>query len=169
MVGGHCIGVDPYYLRALAEREGLRASVIRNARQVNEDVPRRILEQALCHAAAAGRVISTVQIGVSFKEDVPDFRNSQALWLAQELTRIGLRPKIVDPHVDQTEAGLSDLEFTDFNRLQNVDLLVLAVPHISVIESADWQKILAPDALVLDIKSALRTVALPEGVRRWSL
>jgi len=169
LVGGHCIGVDPHYLRALAEEKGLNASIIRNARRVNDEVPKRILNQILKHAAHLRRVPKIVQLGLTFKEDVPDIRNSLAWSMAQEISEIWRDAIFVDPVlVGHRKTLNNDLIATDIPN-QKFDLCILAVPHHAFRQSLDWSKVMAPGGLLIDLKSVVPDEVLPRGVQTWRL
>ncbi|MFY2658226.1 nucleotide sugar dehydrogenase [Achromobacter xylosoxidans] len=133
LVGGHCIGVDPYYLMHKAAAEGYPARLIVAARETNDSMAGFLANLAIKRMACEGLLrpgaVVTV-LGATFKEDVPDIRNSKVVDLVRELGKYGVTPQIVDPHADP--AGFSHeygLELTAVSQTRPADALLLTVPH----------------------------------------
>ncbi|MCR6636416.1 nucleotide sugar dehydrogenase [Devosia sp.] len=174
LVGGHCIGVDPYYLTYRAEREGYHPQVILAGRRVNDSTGVRVAQECIKLSMAAGRVVKRVTVlGVTFKENVPDIRNTRVVDIVRELEKFGIAVQISDPL-----ARSSDLrheygyELTPIDDLAPADAVILAVPHNEYVEGG-WGLITTSLAdksgLVLDIKSKLDPSGKPEGVELWRL
>jgi len=158
LVGGHCIGVDPYYLLHKSESVGYHPDLIHTARQVNNrvgaHVAQRVLEllQARGHALAQARVLV---LGVTFKENCPDLRNSRALELAQALQAAGAQVQVQDPWVGPATLHGSGLHWVEAPDPQGYDAVVLAVAHdrFRSMDRAAIQALLRPDGVVYDVKS----------------
>lgn len=158
LVGGHCIGVDPYYLLHKSESVGYHPDLIHTARQVNNrvgaHVAQRVLEllQARGHALAQARVLV---LGVTFKENCPDLRNSRALELAQALQAAGAQVQVQDPWVGPATLHGSGLHWVEAPDPQGYDAVVLAVAHdrFRSMDRAAIQALLRSDGVVYDVKS----------------
>jgi UDP-N-acetyl-D-glucosamine/UDP-N-acetyl-D-galactosamine dehydrogenase len=166
LVGGHCIGIDPYYLAACAQAAGHEPEIILAGRRINDGMgdhfAARIAEQ--CGAAKP----RTLVLGLTFKENLPDLRNSKIVDLIQGLQTRGHSVDVHDPHADAAEAksayGLSLL--SELPNGAGYDCLVGAVPHAAY-RDFTFDGVVKPGGLVADIKGQWRNVALPEGLRRW--
>lgn len=168
LVGGHCIGVDPYYLAALARNQGISPDVILSGRRVNNAVIEHIKNKVLEEFPLLERAPKVAILGLTFKEDVPDVRNSKSLDLYRLLTSLSIKVEAVDEVVQR--AGLDiGAPLRSLESLNNIDVLILAVPHEGVINRLDFSKILTPNALVLDIKSAIPRSIRSNKYRYWSL
>lgn len=158
LVGGHCIGVDPYYLLHKSESVGYHPDLIHTARQVNNrvgaHVAQRVLEllQARGHALAQARVLV---LGVTFKENCPDLRNSRALELAQALQAAGAHVQVQDPWVGPATLHGSGLDWVEAPDPQGYDAVVLAVAHdrFRTMDRNAIQALLRPEGVVYDVKS----------------
>lgn len=133
LVGGHCIGVDPYYLTYRAEQMGYHSQVILSGRRINDDMGRYVAEQLVKKLIAADVPVKTARVailGFTFKENCPDTRNTKIVDIVNELAEYGIVPEIADPQADAAEAKrLYDLTFTDVSELKNMDAVVIAVAH----------------------------------------
>ncbi len=174
LVGGHCIGVDPYYLTYRAEKAGYHPQVILAGRRINDGmgqhVARECVRGLLRRKGAAG--IVTV-LGLTFKEDVPDTRNSKVVDIVRELESFGLRVQVADPMALPTDAEHEyGLTLTPLEALSPADAIILAVPHQSYIEGG-WalvSKLLrGGEGLVLDVKSRLDRTQIPQKIELWRL
>jgi len=161
LVGGHCIGVDPYYLTAKAEELGYHPEVILSGRRINDGMGAFIAQKLIKMLVAAEKPINGARIGIfglTFKENVPDLRNSRVPDIIRELHQFGLQPLIHDPMADADEAAHEyDVRFTDLSAFPALDALVLAVPHRQYLAD-DAQALLGllkPGGVVVDVKSAL--------------
>lgn len=159
LVGGHCIGVDPYYLKYAAEKVGVEAKMITAGREVNNAVPERLMKLTRQHSRAHNLVWSDTRIlvlGLTFKENCPDMRNSLAVKLTDCLASSGAAVTAWDPFLD---VEISSAECID-PRVQNngfdqqFDILILAVPHREIIDEFDQflNLLSAEQGLILDVK-----------------
>ena len=174
LVGGHCIGVDPYYLTAKAEEVGYQPQVILAGRRINDGMGRFVAQKAIKLMVSTAIALSTARVGVlglTFKENVPDLRNSRVPDIIDELRSFGLVPLVHDPHccalTAKHEYGLS---LDKLSRFRDLDALILAVPHAAYLASDDVVgSMLRPGGVLIDLKGALAARTMPAGVVRWSL
>ena len=133
LVGGHCIGVDPYYLTYKAEMLGYHSQIILAGRRINDDMGRYVAENVVKSLISADKPIKGAKVailGFTFKENCPDTRNTKIIDIVNELKEYGIDPVIADPEADSDEAKrLYGVEFTDFNDISRMDAVVLAVAH----------------------------------------
>lgn len=174
LVGGHCIGVDPYYLTHASERLGYRPEIILAGRRINDDMGRYVARKAIKMLVQRGRTVQSAKVavlGLTFKENVPDLRNSKVPDILAELSDYGIESTIHDPLADPDEAKHEyGLSFTAPEDLAEIDVLILAVNHqhyLDQIESLLAR--LSPDGVFIDIKSAVDPALVPAGVSYWSL
>jgi UDP-N-acetyl-D-glucosamine/UDP-N-acetyl-D-galactosamine dehydrogenase len=174
LVGGHCIGVDPYYLTHCAERAGFHPEIILAGRRTNDGVPQRIARECVRRLLRRGRAEPPVTVlGLTFKEDVPDLRNSKVAELVAELASFGCRVQLHDPTVEASEARrVHGLDLLDESELEPAQAVILAVPHRSFIERG-WSLVaglLRPEGgLVMDVRARLDRTLKPEGVELWRM
>lgn len=159
LVGGHCIGVDPYYLLHKSESVGYHPDLIHTARQVNNRVGEHVANRVLAMLAERGRSPAHSRIlvlGVTFKEDCPDLRNSRALELAQRLADGGAQVDVSDPWVGPAALADEGVNWLAEPAAGSYDAVVLAVAHESfkAMDDAHIRNLLAPAGLVYDVKSA---------------
>jgi UDP-N-acetyl-D-glucosamine/UDP-N-acetyl-D-galactosamine dehydrogenase len=175
LVGGHCIGVDPYYLTARAEAVGYYPEVILSGRRINDGMGGYVARRLVKLLIAANRPVKSAKIGIlgiTFKENVPDLRNSRVPDIVAELREYGIEPVITDPLADP--AGVAHeyaLTLVPFEQLGELDGLILAVPHRAYGE-AGWEKVfaaLAPGGIFIDVKSTVARDIVPPGIAYWSL
>jgi len=174
LVGGHCIGVDPYYLTAKAETEGYRPEVILAGRRVNDNMGAFIASKLMRMMSANAVPLHKTRVGIlglAFKENVRDLRNSRVPDIARELRNFGVDTMIHDPMADaehaQQEYGIALVDAAAFKDLHG---LVIAVPHRTLM--ADRAKLFAmlrPDGALVDVKSVLDPATVPAGISYWSL
>ncbi len=175
LVGGHCIGVDPYYLTHKAERTGYHPQVILAGRRINDGMGKYVAEQTV-RMIAAGSAIKGAQVnvlGLTFKEDVPDVRNSQVAELVRELASYGVRVAVHDPVADREEARHElGLSLVSWDELPRADALVVAVAHRSFV-SMPMERLtakLASGGCFIDVKSRFERRALEAaGFSVWRL
>jgi UDP-N-acetyl-D-glucosamine/UDP-N-acetyl-D-galactosamine dehydrogenase len=166
LVGGHCIGVDPYYLTHKAEMLGYHPEVILAGRRINDGMARFIAESAVKQLARAGFAAhgaKAIVAGLAFKEDCPDLRNSKVADLVAELRNYGIDVHVHDPVVDAHEAKEEyGIELESWEALPRAELVVLAVPHRELIERplSSYADKAAPGAVFVDVKSRLDPAAL---------
>lgn len=159
LVGGHCIGVDPYYLLHKSESVGYHPDLIHTARQVNNRVGAHVAARVLAMLAERGRSPAQSRIlvlGVTFKEDCPDLRNSRALELAQRLGEAGAEVDVSDPWVGPAALAQAGVQWLAEPVSGRYDAVVLAVAHarFKAMDEAAIRGLLAPGGLVYDVKSA---------------
>jgi UDP-N-acetyl-D-glucosamine/UDP-N-acetyl-D-galactosamine dehydrogenase len=170
LVGGHCIGVDPFYLAHKAAEVGHHPQIILAGRTVNDAMPAFIAD---CLAARLPAGASILALGLTFKENVPDLRNSKAAELVLTLADRGFALSVHDPLADPAEAlALYGLRLLD--RLPAAgafDALLAAVAHraYATLDGAALARLLRPGGLVADLKGLWRRLELPPGLERWVL
>ncbi|WP_057882137.1 nucleotide sugar dehydrogenase [Tsuneonella troitsensis] len=174
LVGGHCIGVDPYYLTSAAERLGYRPEVILAGRRINDSMGGEVARKGVKLLLSQGGGLSGAKVGIlglTFKENVPDLRNSKVPDIVAEFREFGVEPLIHDPHANGDEAQHEyGLTLSDEADLHDLDILVLAVNHRHYLEDTeDLVARLKPKGILLDVKSALDPKAMPQGRIYWSL
>jgi UDP-N-acetyl-D-galactosamine dehydrogenase len=171
LVGGHCIGVDPYYLTAKAESLGYHPEVILAGRRINDNMGRFIAQKTV--KLLGPRLDARIGVvGLAFKENVPDLRNSRVPDLVAELREFGLRAWVHDPVVDGSDAMHEHgIELVSADTLVDLDALILAVPHREVLANLDgWLGRVLPGGVVVDVKSVIDPARLPTSeLRLWSL
>jgi UDP-N-acetyl-D-galactosamine dehydrogenase len=174
LVGGHCIGVDPYYLTFRAEKAGYHPEVILAGRRINDGMGQRIARECvrgLLRRKGTGGIVTV--LGLTFKEDVPDTRNSRVVDIIRELESFGLSVQVHDPMADAADARHEyGVTITELDALLPADAVILAVAHGSYLDGG-WsliQKLLIGGAgLVLDVKMKLDRSSQPAGIDLWRL
>ncbi len=132
LVGGHCVAVDPYYLSQLAQEKGILPQVILAGRRVNDGMGSFVVQKTIRLLAQSGAAFSQARIGIlgaTFKENVPDLRSSLVVNMVRELDGFGIAPIVHDPLADPEDAAAEGITLHPFHDLQNLDALILAVPH----------------------------------------
>ncbi|MBQ4243910.1 MAG: nucleotide sugar dehydrogenase, partial [Clostridia bacterium] len=133
LVGGHCIGVDPYYLTYKAEMLGYHSQVILAGRRINDDMGRYVAENAVKKLISAEKPVRNARVailGFTFKENCPDTRNTKVIDIYNELREYGINPLIADPAADSAEAKrLYGVYFCDMKDIKDMDAVILAVSH----------------------------------------
>lgn len=133
LVGGHCIGVDPYYLTYKAEMLGYHSQIILSGRRINDDMGKYVAENIVKNLISADKSVKNAKVailGFTFKENCPDTRNTKIIDIVHELREYGIKPIIVDPIADVEEAKrLYGVEFADMSKICDMDGVVLAVAH----------------------------------------
>ncbi|AKV01850.1 UDP-glucose dehydrogenase [Labilithrix luteola] len=175
LVGGHCIGVDPYYLTTKAQQLGYQPEVILAGRRINDNMGRYVagrLVKLLVNADIPVRGARVGVLGLTFKEDVNDIRNSKVPDILRELREFGIQALIHDPLANAKETAHEyGLSLASLDELQSLDALVFAVAHdayLSMGEPAIAARVRDGGVLV-DVKSALRPEAIGDRIRYWSL
>ena len=169
LVGGHCIGVDPYYLTFRAEKAGYHPEVILAGRRTNDAVGPRVGRECIRRLLAAGKARPTVTVlGLTFKEDVPDTRNSKVVDIIAELRSFGVSVQVHDPLADPEEARREyGVTLCPLEQLVPADAVVLAVAHRAYVEQG-WALVASllrgGDGVVFDVKGVLDRAARPLGV-----
>jgi UDP-N-acetyl-D-glucosamine/UDP-N-acetyl-D-galactosamine dehydrogenase len=174
LVGGHCIGVDPYYLTMKAEELGYLPEVILAGRRVNNNVGRFLAQKAVKFMTSMDVPLRKAKVGIlglTFKENVPDLRNSKIPDIVAELAQFGIDAMVHDPLGDPKEAlDEYKIEIAPLERFTGLDALILAVAHKEYIANVDAIYARVRDGgVVIDVKSVLPVKAPPRGIRLWSL
>ncbi len=175
LVGGHCIGVDPYYLADLSQRLGHYPQVILAGRTINDAMGRYVATSVGAALAARGYTAAAriLVLGLTFKENVPDLRNSKVVDIVRELEAMGHRPQVYDPLADPDEAmaeyGIPLLRSLD--EATGFACVIGAVAHqaFRALPAAALVRLTAADGIVADIKGIWRGLDLPKTIGRWSL
>jgi UDP-N-acetyl-D-galactosamine dehydrogenase len=174
LVGGHCIGVDPYYLTHRAEKAGYHPEVILAGRRINDGVGRRVAQECvkrLMHNGSSSKLVTV--LGLTFKEDVPDIRNSRVVDVVNELTSFGASVQIHDPLASPIDALHEyGIQLLEREQLQPAEVVILAVPHLPYLQ-AGWPLMLSllrnARGSVMDVKSRLDRVNVPNCIYLWRL
>ena len=176
LVGGHCIGVDPYYLTHKAERTGYHPQVILAGRRINDGMGKYVAEQTVKRMIAAGSAVKGAKVnvlGLSFKENCADVRNSKVAELAAELASYGAEVAIHDPEASAEEAERElGVRLVDWDALPRAEALIVAVAHrrFLTMEFSKLQEKLVPGGCFIDVKSRFDRAALEAaGCRVWRL
>ncbi len=174
LVGGHCIGVDPYYLTYRAEKAGYHPEMILAGRRINDGMGARVARECMRALLQRGSSNATVTIlGMTFKENVPDIRNTKVIDIAQALTEVGIAVQVHDPVALPEEAAEEyGMALTPFEALKPADAVILAVAHKEYVDGG-WPLIagLLKDGkgTVLDVKSRLDRAQRPKEIELWRL
>lgn len=172
LVGGHCIGVDPYYLTYKSEQLGYKSRVILSGRIINDEMASYVAKKTVQAIIKSGVDISKAKVlimGTTFKENVSDIRNSKVADLIKELKGYSLQVDVIDPHADHEELlheygyGLTDKIASDYNAV------IVAVSHDKYAnqEVSYFKEITAPNAIIVDLKGIYRNKL--KGMNYWSL
>lgn len=176
LVGGHCIGVDPYYLTHKAERLGYIPQVILAGRRINDSMGAFIGQQTVKQLIHAGHNVSQSSVtvlGLTFKEDCPDLRNSRVIDVVRELESFGVRVQVVDPEADP-QAALEEygIRLVPADAVAPADAVVLAVAHRHF---RNWdvprlRRLMKEQPVLVDVKGVCdRAAAAAAGIRLWRL
>lgn len=173
LVGGHCIGVDPYYLIYQSQLNGYHPSFITKAREVNESMAPYVVEKMM-HLIVTNQLdISKLTIsllGVTFKENISDTRNSKALEILRGIQQLGLNVQVSDPHVSRKEMKEAyDIEIKTVEEMEPADIVILAVPHKDFQEHDLFSLLKEDHSILMDIKSRISKKELPTGTLLWRL
>jgi UDP-N-acetyl-D-galactosamine dehydrogenase len=176
LVGGHCIGVDPYYLTYKADKLGYHPQVILAGRRINDGMGKFIAEQTVKHMIRGGSHVKDAHVnvlGLTFKEDCPDLRNSRVIDVITELQAYGIRVHVHDPVADQAEAHHEyGVELEDWDSLPRAEALIIAVAHRQFLDmpQEDIAAKVVRHGSVIDVKSRLSASGLAAaGLSVWRL
>ena len=177
LVGGHCIGVDPYYLTYKAEMLGYHSQVILSGRRINDDMGKYVAENCVKKLIAAGKSVRGTKVailGFTFKENCPDTRNTKVIDIVDELNEYSIQSVIVDPQADVVEAEkLYNIRIAEIKEIKDVDAVILAVAHdeFKKINLENMDSFFAESKRILmDIKGILnRREYESAGYYYWSL
>jgi len=176
LVGGHCIGVDPYYLTHKAERLGYIPQVILAGRRINDGMGKFIAKNAIKETIKAGhdvRGATITVLGLTFKENCPDLRNSKVADIIRELEEFGVKVQVTDPGADSAEAKHEyGVTLTPFKKLRKAVAVVIAVAHKEYCEMSltQFKKLMGRKPVIIDVKGIVdRDAARKAGVALWRL
>jgi UDP-N-acetyl-D-galactosamine dehydrogenase len=177
LVGGHCIGVDPYYLTTKAESVGYHPQVILSGRRINNGMGKFVAEQTMKFLSQLARHVNELNVGVlglTFKENVPDLRNSKVPDIINELREYGVKVLVHDPIAEHEEAVAEyGIHLVEWKQLKDLDGIVIAVAHKPFAEMhlGDLLKPLRSRTagVVIDVKSILDPDKVPGSLKYWRL
>lgn len=177
LVGGHCIGVDPYYLAYKAEMLGYHSQIILSGRRINDDMGKYCAENCVKNLIAADKAVKGAKVailGFTFKENCPDTRNTKIIDIVNGLKEYGIIPVITDPQADSDEAKhLYGVEFVNMNTIKNMDAVILAVAHkeFKTLKMSDIDSLFGKGKKVLlDLKGVLNRAEYENaGYEYWRL
>ena len=174
LVGGHCIGVDPYYLTMKAQQLGYQPEVILAGRRINNRVGEVVAQKTVKLMLEEGRPLKGARVavlGLTFKENCSDLRNSKVPDIIRELRSFGIEPFIHDPIANAAEAKHEyGLSLVPWEEIPELDALILAVSHKQYVEaSASYLAKMREGGVFVDVKSVVRPDAVAPRLRYWSL
>lgn len=180
LVGGHCIGIDPYYLTYRAEQFGYHSQIILSGRRINDDMGKYVAEQTVKQLIKADKSIKNARVGclgITFKEDCPDARNSKVNDILKELREYGIDPIVCDPVADAPDAKkFYGVDLVDISEFNDLDCLIIAVMHkqFTALSNNEIQKMFKEDDnsknIIIDVKGARnKDELLALGYRYWRL
>ena len=176
LVGGHCIGVDPYYLTHKAEKIGYQPQVILSGRRINDGMGRFVAQRAIKEMIQAGHNVlgeTVTVLGLTFKEDCPDIRNSKVIDIIRELEEYGVQVQVHDPLVDPAEAAHEyGVDLVALDKLRPAAALVVAVAHREYrdLTPAELGNLMKHSPVLVDVKGIFDVQAVREaGIRMWRL
>lgn len=177
LVGGHCIGVDPYYLTAKAESVGYHPQVILSGRRINNGMGKFVAEQTMKLLSQLPRPVNELKVavlGLTFKENVPDLRNSKVPDIINELREYGVQVVVHDPIAEPGEAVHEyGIQLVDLKQIRDVDGVIVAVAHRSFLEMG-LNELLKPlrdqkCGVLVDVKSIFEPAKVPSTIKYWRL
>jgi UDP-N-acetyl-D-galactosamine dehydrogenase len=170
LVGGHCIGVDPFYLARCAQDKGHHPEIILAGRRINDGMGPWVAERVSEQLPAKARVLV---LGLTFKENVPDLRNSKVVDVIGALRERGHSVDVHDPHADAAEAHeeYGETLMVSLDGAAGYDCIIGAVPHEAYLRftDGDFTTLVRPGGLVADIKGMWRGMDVPDSLRLWRL
>lgn len=176
LVGGHCIGVDPYYLTYKSENVGYRPEIILAGRRINDYMGKYVassLVKELIKKKLPVYGSKVAVLGLTFKENVPDLRNSRVIDVIRELEEFGVQVQVTDPYASPEEAKEEyNVELVDFDNLDSADAVILAVPHKYYLDKGwdEYSKLFhSEEGIIVDIKSKLDKNSCPSTIKLWRL
>ncbi|QQJ53317.1 nucleotide sugar dehydrogenase [Staphylococcus pseudintermedius] len=173
LVGGHCIGVDPYYFIYQAENLGYHSQIISTGRNINNFMPSFIVKNLIKQLMKKGKTrdCNIVIYGLTFKENTPDFRNSKVIEVIKELNDFDIIPKVIDPFIENFNDSSLKLEATTMESIDyDVDVMIYAVDHkyFKQIEDKKYIDLLASEAIIFDLKNRFKNYET-NRISYWSL
>lgn len=177
LVGGHCIGVDPYYFTYQAEKLGYHSQIVLNGRIVNDSMGTYIADQAIKKMIEAGQAPKKSKVaifGITFKENCPDTRNSKVNDIIIQLKKYGIDPLVVDPWADEKDAKSEyGIRLSKIEDIQNVDCVIIAVAHnefkqIKLVDIKDFfKKVPDSEKVLIDVKGLYEVADLKDSGMKW--
>lgn len=181
LVGGHCIGVDPYYFTYEAERLGYHSQIILSGRKVNDEMGSFVADAAIQQMILAGKAPKKSKViifGLTFKENCPDIRNSKVEDIIERLSEYGIKPMIIDPWADPKEAKREyHVDLAQMHEAKDADCVIFAVAH-DEFKNLSWKQIAEmykaetseKERVLIDVKGIRNRVEAEEkGYQYWSL
>ena len=181
LVGGHCIGVDPYYFIYQAEKLGYHSQIILSGRKINDGMGEFVADAIIKELVLADKVVKKSKVvifGITFKENCPDIRNSKVVDIIKRLNEYQISPLVIDPHADYEETkNVYEIELGSIEKVKDADCIVLAVGH-NEFKDLDMDKIDSlfskiednSKKIIIDIKSILNKESIKQkGYSYWSL
>jgi len=175
LVGGHCIGVDPYYLTAKAEELGYHPEVILSGRRINDSMGSYVAQRLIKLLSRHDLPLKNLRVGIlgfTFKENVPDIRNSKVVDIYAELASFGLKPLVHDPMADPHAVTEEySVQLSSMDEFRDLHALILAVPHSSygALDADSISRMLGVNGIFVDVKSRVSPELLREDICYWSL
>lgn len=177
LVGGHCIGVDPYYLTYKASQLGYNPQVILAGREINDGMGKYITEKFIKKVALFNKPLSELKVGIlglTFKENTPDIRNTKVISIIEELYEYGIEPFIVDTHANPDEVlDIYNINLKKLSDLEDMDAVIIAVAHNEFLEldKKDFDRLLTTNSekLIFDIKGIFDKEILQKDFIYWTL
>nr|WP_315293735.1 nucleotide sugar dehydrogenase [Mammaliicoccus lentus] len=174
LVGGHCIGVDPYYLTHKAQELGHHPEVILAGRRINDNMAKHVASNIIKELLKKGIEVQGMTInllGLTFKENCPDLRNTKVIDIVRELEDYGMNVNVNDVEADkETAKKLYDIDLKDKNEMTKSDALIFAVSHNDYIENNNsYLELLNDNGVLIDIKSLIKDTDLKQSQTIWRL
>ncbi|WP_353419488.1 nucleotide sugar dehydrogenase [Staphylococcus delphini] len=174
LVGGHCIGVDPYYLTHKAQELGHHPEVILAGRRINDNMSKYVASNIIKEILKKGIEVQGMTInllGLTFKENCPDLRNTKVIDIVRELEEYGIKVDVNDVEADEeTAKKLYDIDLKNKNDMTKSDVIIFAVPHSDYIENKqEYLKLLNENGIVIDIKGMIKNKDLTKNQTIWRL
>ncbi|RIN76709.1 nucleotide sugar dehydrogenase [Staphylococcus simulans] len=174
LVGGHCIGVDPYYLTHKAQELGHHPEIILAGRRINDNMSKHVASNIIKELLKKGINVQNASInllGLTFKENCPDLRNTKVIDIVRELEDYGLKINVNDVEADnETAKALYDIDLVSKENLPETDALIFAVPHRDYLENkSEYLDLLSDNGIVFDIKGIVQADELKDSQSIWRL
>lgn len=176
LVGGHCIGIDPYYLIYKSKLEGYNPAFLSSARAINDYIPEYVVQSLLNLIIAHKLNLQDIRItvlGITFKEDISDIRNSKSIEIVDKLQQLGLSVQVCDPHVSREQLDeKSNIGLTEINQLKKANIVIFAVPHKEFKDQDDEflnDLLKANQGIMMDLKGIIPRDILHQDTLLWRL
>src|SRR5699024_6761961 len=174
LVGGHCIGVDPYYLTHKAQEVGHHPEVILAGRRINDNMAKHIASNVIKELLKQGLEVQGASVnvlGLTFKENCPDLRNTKVIHIIEELKEYGLKVTVNDVEADKSEAEkLFNLNLRDKSELRKADVVLFAVPHDEYKNNMqEYLELVKENGVIFDIKGIVYKNQLGITQKLWRL